>query len=58
MKGNTAKKPGSFARYTGNLKSEGGSLPKGNTVKKAGGKVKSNLKKTGVAKKLKSGRGS
>jgi hypothetical protein len=45
----------SFTPYTGNVKSKGSALPKGNTPKKAGGKVTSNanIKKKAVAKKLK-----
>lgn len=41
-----------FTKYTGNVKSTGNSLPKGERSSPAGGKVKSNLKKTAVRKKM------
>jgi hypothetical protein len=55
VKGNPAKK-GSFTKYSGNVKSTGSALPKGDTVRKAGGKVSSNanVTKKAVAKKLSS----
>jgi hypothetical protein len=53
VKGNPAKK-GSFTKYSGNVKSTGSALPKGNSPKNAGGKVSSNanVTKKSVAKKL------
>ena len=56
-KGLPAKK-GGFAKYSGNLKSEGGKLPSGTRSTPKGGKVASNAnsKSKAVPKKM-SGRG-
>lgn len=52
MKGNPVKSSKGFTRYTGNVKSSSDSFPKNTSKTPAGGKTSSNLKKTGVAKKL------
>jgi hypothetical protein len=50
VKGLPANKKG-FSKYSGNVKSSGSALPKGERKSPAGGKTKSNLAKKVVIKK-------